>query len=85
MIKPGIKAKIIGGALAPSPNLGKIVDVVTYQGEHTLWGPIWRCSGSDLVSEYGVKAIALDFAEDWLEPLRDDKADAVEDVQQLVA
>lgn len=70
MIKPGILCRVIGGALHPSPNLGKIVTVSTYQGEHTLWGDVWRCTGEDLVSEYGVKAIALDFAADWLEPLK---------------
>ena len=51
----------------PSLNLGKIVTVSSYQGEHTLHGPIWRCTGTDLVSEYGVVGIAMDFAEDWLE------------------
>jgi hypothetical protein len=70
-IKSGILAEVVGGALYPSPNLGVIVEVGPYQGEHTLHGAIWRCmaaSGS-LVSEYGVVAIALDFAADWLKPI----------------
>ena len=75
MIKPGIHAEVIGGAMYPSPNLGKIVLVGPYQGEHTLHGPIYRCMAEQgqLVSEYGVVAIALDFAADWLRPLVEDK------------
>lgn len=70
-IKSGILAEVVGGSMHPSPNLGAIVEVGPYQGEHSLHGPIWRCMSADgeLVSEYGVVAIALDFAEDWLKPI----------------
>jgi len=72
MIKPGITAKVIAGAMHPSLNFGKIVTVSSYQGEHTLHGPIWRCTGTNLISEYGIVGIAMDFAEDWLEPVNPD-------------
>ena len=74
-IKPGILAEVVGGAIHPSPNLGVIVEVGTYQGEHSLHGTIWRCLAKEgqLVSEYGVVAIALDFAEDWLRPIPGEK------------
>lgn len=76
-VKLGDLCEIIGGVLYPSPNLGKIVEVVSYQGEHTLHGPIYRCKGhgKDLVSEMGVLAIALDFAEDWLKPIPKEQLD----------
>lgn len=75
MVKQGVLCEIVGGAIYPSPNLGKIVEVVSYQGDHTLHGPVWRCKGhgKDLVSEYGVVAVALDFAEDWLKPIPKEK------------
>lgn len=70
-VQSGILAEVIGGSLYPSPNLGVIVEVGPYQGEHSLHGPIWRCMASkgQLVSDMGVTAIALDFAEDWLKPI----------------
>ena len=71
----GVLCEVVGGVLYPSPNLGKIVEPTAYAGEHTLHGPIWRCKGhgKDLVSEMGVVAIALDFAEDWLRPIPKEK------------
>jgi hypothetical protein len=72
-LKQGVLCEVVGGVLYPSPNLGKIVETVAVQGEHALHGTIWRCKGhgKDLVSEWGVVAIAMDFAEDWLKPLPD--------------
>lgn len=74
-LKHGQLCEVVGGVLCPSPNLNAIVEVTAYAGEHTLHGPIYRCKGhgKDLVSELGVIAIALDFAEDWLRPIPDDE------------
>lgn len=70
-VAPGVLCEIVGGALHPSPNLGKIVEVIKYQGEHTLHGPIWQCKFPDSngITEYGVVANLMDFAEDWLKPI----------------
>lgn len=74
-IFPGILCRVIGGALHPSPNLGKIVEVIKYQGEHSLHGPIWNCkfANSDGISEYGATGNVMDFAEDWLKPIDGEK------------
>lgn len=68
-IEPGVLCKVISGALMPSPNLNKIVTVIEYQGEHTLHGPVWKCSIDNGITEYGVVGNSMDFAEDWLEPI----------------
>lgn len=72
-VKQGDKARIVGGVLHPSPNHGKIVVVSAFQGEHTMYGPIWRVVSEqgDLVTEYGVCGLSLDCADDWLEKLPD--------------
>lgn len=69
-IKAGDLAEVIDGLLGKaSPNLGLIVKVLAFQGEHFLHGRIWRCS-----AEYGVRGQdgsnvppgVLDFAQSWL-------------------
>lgn len=74
-LKNGTLCEVVGGVLHPSPNLGVIVEVTAYAGEHSFYGPIYRCKGhgKDLVSEWGVVAITMDFAEDWLKPLPDNE------------
>lgn len=73
-ILPGMLCEVIAGALHPSPNLGKIVTVIKYQGEHTLHGPIWQCSlPSSGITEYGAVGSIMDFAEDWLKPIQGEK------------
>ncbi|BCG50240.1 hypothetical protein [Ralstonia phage RP13] len=75
-IKPGVKARIIQGALGPKgPNVGKIVTVVHADGEHTLHGPIWKVqsAGENLVTELGVICDNLHCAEDWLDVIDDDQ------------
>jgi hypothetical protein len=54
-------------------SVGKIVQVVKYIGEHSQYGPIWRCRGKDqLVTEYGAVGQTADFADSWLRPIRPD-------------
>lgn len=83
-VKPGTICEVIGGVLFPSPNLGKIVEVISFQGEHSEYGNIWRCKGhgKDLVSELGVVAIALDFAASWLRPLPDEELNKLFNVKK---
>lgn len=69
-VEKGVLCVIIGGAIHPSPNLGKYVTVDEYRGEHSLHGPIWSCIGMGLITEYGVIGSRMDFAEDWLKPIK---------------
>ena len=73
-IKAGDLAEVISGKLGTaSPNIGLIVSVVSLQGEHSLYGRIWRCE-----AEYGERGQVgtdkvppghLDFAQDWLKKI----------------
>lgn len=66
-IYAGALCKVIGGV--DGINIGKTVVVASLQGEHSVYGRIWRCVAKDceLVTEYGAIGIAADFAQDWLE------------------
>lgn len=69
-VKKGDTARIVESI--DGLNVGKIVEVCSYQGEHSKYGPIWRVrivKGSQLVSEYGGVGITCDCADAWLEPL----------------
>lgn len=66
--KPGDRAlvtKSIDGLA-----VGKVVEVCSYRGEHSQYGPIWRVRslGGPLVTEYGAAGITCDMADDWLQP-----------------
>lgn len=53
-------------------NVGKTVEVCSFQGEHSKYGPIWRVrivKGDQLVSEYGGVGLTVDCADDWLRPI----------------
>lgn len=72
-IKAGDLAEVIGGATgAKSPNLGLIVRVLSFRGEHSQHGRIWRCE-----AEYaelhqpgvGCPPGQADFAQDWLKKI----------------
>lgn len=68
--KQGDLAEVIGGALGLQ-NVGKIVKVASWQGQHSRYGDIWRCVSKTgaLVTEYGAVGLSADFADDWLRPL----------------
>jgi hypothetical protein len=68
-IYTGVLCRVIGGT--DNLNIGKIVRVASLQGEHSVYGRIWRCTteGELLVTEFGAIGISADFAQDWLEPL----------------
>lgn len=71
MIKTGILCEVINSV--DKLAVGAIVEVCSYQGKHSQYGPIWRCrSKTPLVSEYGAVGHFMDFAEDWLKPIPDE-------------
>ena len=69
-IEAGCLAEVVGGMLgAASPNLGLIVRVLAYVGDHSQFGRIWRCEAE--FAELGqqgrdVPGGRADFAQDWL-------------------
>lgn len=64
-IKSGDMAVVIDSIDRQS--VGMIVEVVSYRGEHSKLGPIWRCASKQtIVSEYGGVGHQADFAESWL-------------------
>lgn len=66
-IKTGDECEVVCGALGTQgPNVGKTVTVTSLQGEHSEYGRIWRCTGKELITEYGATGIACDFAQSWL-------------------
>lgn len=75
-IKAGDLAEVIGGLSgAASPNLGLIVRVLAYVGDHSVHGRIWRCEAE--YAELGQPGVdvppgAADFAQDWLRKLPPD-------------
>lgn len=70
-IQAGDLAEVINGLQGPaSPNLGLVVKVVAFVGEHSQLGRIWRCD-----AEYAkrgqegtdkVPGGMADFAQSWL-------------------
>lgn len=57
-----------------SPNTGKTVRVVSFHGEHSRFGRIWRCVGKDIMQlnnngEYMNTGWA-DFAQAWLQKIK---------------
>ena len=70
-IKAGDLAEVIGGLQGrDSPNLGLIVKVLAYQGDHTQYGPIWICQAEHaVIGQPGTRDMApgyAHFAQDWL-------------------
>ena len=65
----GVVCLVIGGT--DNLNVGKRVKVISFQGDHSTLGRIWRCTVTEgaLVTEYGAVGESADFAQDWLQPL----------------
>lgn len=76
-IKSGDMAEVIEGALGKSgPNIGKIVTVVSFQGEHSMHGRIWRVTGDNLITEYGAVGMTMDCAQSWLRKIEPPQQDS---------
>lgn len=72
-IKAGDACIVIAGAFGDKgPNVGKRVTVVQLRGEHSMYGRIWRCQGTGLITEYGVIGTQADFAAAWLQKIEPD-------------
>lgn len=85
-IKKGDRCEVISGALGDKgPNIGKKVIVVSFMGEHSVHGRIWRCTAPDLITEYGVVGIACDFAAAWLKKLPPEPLKSVETGKRMAA
>lgn len=77
-IESGDRCEVVWGLLgAQSPNIGLIVIVRTYVGDHSVHGRIWRCEAE--FAERGqpgrdVPGGMADFAQSWLKKLPPDPA-----------
>lgn len=73
-IRAGDLAVVVSGLMGDaSPNIGLIVRVVHFHGEHSQYGRIWTCE-----AEYGHRGQSgtdkipsghLDFAQSWLKKI----------------
>ena len=69
-IKTGDRCEVVEGVFGKdSPNLGKIVTVISYEGDHSVHGRIWMCRGKGLATEYGGVGEQTSFAQSWLRKL----------------
>ena len=72
-IKAGDLAEVISGMNgSKSPNIGLIVRVLAYRGDHSQHGRIWRCEAE--YAELGQPGVdrppgTADFAQDWLKKI----------------
>lgn len=72
-LKAGDMAEIIDAAFGKdSPNVGKIVRVSEFRGEHSQHGRIWRVEGDALITEYGAFGTHVDCAQSWLKKIDPD-------------
>lgn len=69
-VKPGDVAEVIKSVDGAA--IGMTVTVVSFQGHHSQYGPIWRCQSKDMiVTEFGGFGNEADFADDWLRKIED--------------
>ena len=57
-----------------SPNTGKTVQVISFRGDHSRFGRMWRCQGQNIMQlndngEYMNTGWA-DFAQSWLQKIK---------------
>ncbi|MFK4444659.1 hypothetical protein ABH944_004837 [Caballeronia udeis] len=67
--KPGDLASIVGGLSNPSPNIGRVVEVIRLEVVDAVIGPVWNCKSSQpLQTVHGLKD---DFhvRDAWLRPI----------------
>ncbi|WP_343638987.1 hypothetical protein [Roseateles sp.] len=75
-IKKDDLCEVIGGMRGKeSPNVGLVVRVIEFRGEHSQFGRIWRCEAE--YAELGQPGVGCppgqaDFAQDWLRKLPPD-------------
>ena len=82
-IKAGDLCEVIDGLLGKaSPNLGLIVKVLAYVGDHSKFGRIWRCEAE--YAELGQLGVnippgSVDFAQSWLRKIEPPKNKGVQE------
>lgn len=85
-IKAGDMAEVIDGLSGKdSPNLGLVVKVVYFVGEHSVHGRIWRCDAEYAVRGQEGRDVAgglADFAQSWLKKLPPAETPTVEAIEQ---
>lgn len=73
-----------------SPNTGKTVTVISFRGEHSRFGRMWRCNGKDIMQlndngEYMNTGWA-DFAQSWLQKIEpENKTESIKQDQEITA
>lgn len=88
-IKAGDLAEVIGGMNGTaSPNLGLIVRVLEFRGEHSQYGRIWRCEAE--YAERGQPGLNVpdgtaDFAQDWLRKIEPPKQSITDKTERGVS
>lgn len=76
-LQAGDMAEVVGGlGRGKSPNIGQRVRVVSFQGEHSRHGRIWRCTGDNVqqLADAGTYQVMgwADFAQSWLRKIEPD-------------
>ena len=67
--KPGDLACIVGGLTAPSPSLGRVVEVIRFEGEFKDRGPVWLVRSQEpLPTNRGPKC-EFHSRDAWLRPI----------------
>jgi len=87
-IKPGDTCLVIDGADGKhSPNKGKTVTVLRWEGEHSQYGDLWACQGEGLTAFQMGQYLAVSeacFPRAWLQKIEPEKLDT-EDKKELEA
>jgi hypothetical protein len=77
-IHAGDRCEVIDGLLGKdSPNIGLVVVVISYVGDHSKYGRIWRCEAEYAERGQPGKNVPdgqADFAQSWLRKLPPDAA-----------
>lgn len=88
-IKAGDLAEVIDGMRGKaSPNLGLIVRVLSYEGDHTVYGPIWRCEVEFVeLGQFGSRHTpgTAHFAQSWLRKIEPPKQTTTDKTEREVS
>lgn len=88
-IQAGDLAEVIDGASGrASPNIGLIVRVLSFVGEHSKFGRIWRCEAAYAeLAQPGcdVPSGTADFAQSWLRRIEPPKKEPMKAVENDVS
>lgn len=81
-LRPGDLAIIVESALGMQ--IGKIVQCVKLDGQHSLYGPMWVVSSKEeMITEYGGKFQKVHMPQKWLRKIKPGETDKKKDVAKL--